>query len=312
MAFPRRLRRLPALLALCLGLSACAAPAAPARQTPACPPEPTGAVSSPEPVPDRPPALKEAPPYPDVGIYFDGLLTDKGYLVGDALYLSPETVCAFFGLDLKVEEGASLTVTAPGLTLLAEPGQEYMTANGRYLYTPFSYFFADGRLYLPQAAVERVFGVQVLYDAQSARAEIAGGSLLLIEGGKDYYESRYNSEDMFWLSRIICAEAKNEPLAGMIGVGQVVLNRVESPDFPNTVYTVIFDKNFSVQFAPTETGGVYEEPDERSVVAAYLALEGWDTVGESLYFVNPDKGADPWFERELTPTVVIGHHHFYV
>lgn len=294
------------LAALCLCLCACS-------KTTVLPqsgsPPPAAAVTA-QPLPARPEPGRR-PDYEDVRVYFDGLLTDRGYLVGDTVYLSPETVCGFFGVELNTEEGPEILVSAQGLELRMAAGQEYMTANGRYLYTPYGCLMADGRVYIPADAIERVFGVQVQSMGDLQHVEIAGGGVTFIEGGENYYESAYPSEDLFWLSRIIYAEARNEPLAGLIGVGNVVLNRVESPDFPSTVYTVVFDREFTVQFEPISTGGVYDEPDESSLIAAYLALEGYSTVGDSLYFVNPAKGANPWFDEALVPVITIGQHHFY-
>lgn len=302
------MKRISAALFIALCLTACAAPE---RAVPTAEPEAISAEESLPPVPELP-QPEARPDYPDVKVYFDGLLTDRGYLVGDEAYISPETVCGFFGVELTVEESAQVEISAPGLRLTASAGQEYMLANGRYLYTPYGYLSAGGRIYLPASAIERVFGVQVQPLSEDGRqVEIAGGGIVFISGGEDYYENTYPSEDLFWLSRIIYAEARDEPMAGLIGVGNVVLNRVESPDFPSTVYTVIYDREFSVQFEPITTGGVYVDPDERSVIAACLALDGYNTVGDSLYFVNPDKGANPWFEDDLIPTVTIGRHHFY-
>ena len=116
--------------------------------------------------------------------------------------------------------------------------------------------------------------------------------------------------DLFWLTQIISAEAKYQPLAGMIGVGNVVLNRVESKDFPDTVFDVVFDVSRVVQFEPVSTGGIYAEPDPLSCVAARLCLEGYCTVEDSLYFVNPSKGSD-WFDKALEKVTSIGQHNFY-
>ena len=121
----------------------------------------------------------------------------------------------------------------------------------------------------------------------------------------------YNEQDVYWLSRIIYAESGNQPLAGQIGVGNVVLNRVDNSRFPDTVYEVIFDRTYGVQFSPVESGSIYAEPDEEAVVAAKLALEGYNTAGESLYFVNPDIGAGSWFASNLTYVTSIGDHDFY-
>ena len=94
---------------------------------------------------------------------------------------------------------------------------------------------------------------------------------------------------MYWLSRIICAEAGGESLAGQVAVGNVVLNRVDSDEFPNTIHEVIFDRKHAVQFEPVSNGTVYNEPTETSVQAAKLALQGVNTAGKSLYFFNMDR-----------------------
>ena len=306
--FDRRPRLLCLAAVLCLALSACSVE----QKAPGGDVVPPSPVQTPLVLPS-PPEPAKASLYTDVPIYFDGLLTDKGYLVNDALYLSPEAICGFFGVELAVtvnEDG--LLIKGDALELRAAANTEYMRANGRYFYIPYGYLIEDGRVYLPEDAIEKILGVNVLFSEAQNNVEIAGGGIVFPIGGEDYYERSFPSEDLFWLARIIHAESKNEPLAGMIGVGNVVLNRVASPDFPATVYNVIYDREFVIQFEPIATGGVLDAPDELSVIAAYLCMEGYNTVGDSLFFVNPAKGVNPWFEEKLTPTVVIGSHHFYV
>ncbi len=280
------------------------------------PPEPAGPSEAPEATPfplPSPPEPVQGPGYPDVPVFFDGLLSGKGYLVEDTLYLSPASVCALFGEELETTVSADgVLMTGDGLELYAITGLEYIRANSRYFYTPLGWFETGGRVYLPADAVERLLGVRVLYQEGGEKAEIAGGGIVFPEGGEDYYERSFPTEDLFWLSHIINAEAKDEPLAGMIGVGNVVLNRVASDRFPDTVYDVVYDREYAVQFEPILGGGVLDEPEELPVIAACLCLEGYNTVGSSLFFANPDKGISPWFEEDLTPTVTIGLHHFYV
>ena len=67
---------------------------------------------------------------------------------------------------------------------------------------------------------------------------------------------------MMWLSRILYAEANTEPLAGKIAVGNVIMNRVKSPEFPDTIYSVIFDRKYGVQFTPVANGSVYNNANE--------------------------------------------------
>ena len=121
----------------------------------------------------------------------------------------------------------------------------------------------------------------------------------------------YSADDLFWLSHIIHAEAGGEPLAAQIGVGNVVLNRVRSEQFPDSVIAVVLDRENMVQFDPVENGTVARVPDEQAILAACLCLEGYNTVGDCMYFLNPDKASSRWFEENLTEAIVIGNHAFY-
>lgn len=113
---------------------------------------------------------------------------------------------------------------------------------------------------------------------------------------------------MYWLSRIIYAESGNQPLDGKIAVGNVVLNRVASPGFPNSVYEVIFQRN---QFTPAANGSINRTPSAESVVAAKLCLDGANTAGSALYFVNPTVAPGSWASRNRPYVATIGAHAFY-
>ena len=117
-------------------------------------------------------------------------------------------------------------------------------------------------------------------------------------------------ELLYWLPQIINAEAKGQPMAGMIGVGNVVMNRIASDKFPNSVTSVLYERDYAIQFEPVQNGSIKAQPDERAYIAAYLCLEGYNTVGESLFFVNPAYGSG-WFDRDLQLVKVFGDHNFY-
>lgn len=121
-----------------------------------------------------------------------------------------------------------------------------------------------------------------------------------------------NAEDVYWLSRIIHAEAVGEPYQGQVAVGNVVLSRVASKDFPNSVYGVIFEyyKNIP-QFSPVAEGTIYNTPSASSVKAANEALNGARPVGNATYFFNPDKAAATWIVNNKTYVTRIGNHVFY-
>lgn len=244
-------------------------------------------------------------------VYIDGLLSARAYLSGETLFLPPEAVCAAAGLSMSwSEDNGTLTLSVPGAVLTGHKDDGYFEADGRYIYAPDGWLVKGDVLYLPSDTVERLFGVEISVSAKRDRLELSTDKLTVISGGASYYELNYDAELLYWLPQIINAEAKFEPLAGQIGVGNVVMNRLSSPDFPDTIFEVIYDTEHTVQFEPISTGGIFQEPTEQATIAAYLCLEGYSTVGGSLYFVNPEFGSG-WFDSSLELVETIGHHNFY-
>lgn len=131
-------------------------------------------------------------------------------------------------------------------------------------------------------------------------------SVLYSTASNNYYTNLY------WLSRIINAEAGAEPYEGKVAVGNVILNRVWSGLFPNTVKGVIFEYYHGIpQFSPVAEGTIYNAPSEESVQAAKDAMNGVRPVGSSTYFFNPDKSAGTWIVENKTYVKRIGNHVFY-
>ena len=139
----------------------------------------------------------------------------------------------------------------------------------------------------------------------------ATGAVSVVGGASADTTETEGGDDLYWLSRIISAESRGEPLEGQIAVGNVVLNRVASPDFPDTVHGVIFDSRWGGQFTPASSGAIYREPDAVSVEAARLCLAGVNTAGESLYFLAPALSSNRWIMENRTHVVTIGGHWFY-
>ncbi len=206
---------------------------------------------------------------------------------------SDETQCALVysgGMEIKVRQDAS-----------------YIVANGRYLYLGGGTVRnEDGSLMLPIRPLAKAFGVEVEWDS-SRDCVLVTGQVKPIAPGWSFY----NEESVYWLSRIVFAEAGCEPLEGKIAVAQVVLNRKACSQWPNTIYGVIFDDRAGVQFSPTANGSIYQEPSEESIIAAKMALDGADVVGDCCYFLNPDISSDRWFERNCNYYTTIGSHKFY-
>jgi N-acetylmuramoyl-L-alanine amidase len=118
---------------------------------------------------------------------------------------------------------------------------------------------------------------------------------------------RYTVQEKNLLSRLISAEAKGEPFEGQVAVGGVVLNRVKSSLFPNTIPEVIYQP---YQFSPVLDGSINMAPTSSAVRAMESAISGWDPSYGSLYFFNPSKvrpGNYVW-SRPVVRT--IGNHVF--
>ncbi|HHY33712.1 MAG TPA: cell wall hydrolase [Firmicutes bacterium] len=110
---------------------------------------------------------------------------------------------------------------------------------------------------------------------------------------------------------MIRAEAEAEPFEGQVAVGAVVLNRVESPEYPNTITDVIYqvDQGY-VQFTPVANGTINLPPTEQAIEAADRALAGEDPSLGAIGFYNPSKSYDPWV-RTRPVTAIIGNHVFF-
>jgi N-acetylmuramoyl-L-alanine amidase len=122
----------------------------------------------------------------------------------------------------------------------------------------------------------------------------------------------YTTNDLYWLSRIINAEAEAEPYTGKVAVGNVILNRVKSNLFPNTIKGVIFEYYKGIpQFSPVADATIYNAPNADSIKAAKAVLSGTSIVGNATYFFNPDKSEGKWIVENKTVVKRIGNHVFY-
>ncbi|MDE3839182.1 peptidoglycan-binding protein [Bacillus methanolicus] len=112
------------------------------------------------------------------------------------------------------------------------------------------------------------------------------------------------------LARLVHAEAKGEPYAGKVTVATVVLNRVDHPDFPNTIRDVIYEvSGGSYAFTPVQNGTINEPADAESFRAVNEALDFRELGNGSVYFYNPDKITSLWvLSRNVMLT--IGNHVF--
>lgn len=114
------------------------------------------------------------------------------------------------------------------------------------------------------------------------------------------------SADQKLLAKLVYAEARGESYKGQVAVAAVVLNRVASSSFPNTISGVIYQ---SGAFSCVSNGSINNTPNDSAIRAALDAMNGWDPTNGCLYYYNPNKTSDSWI-RTRTVVTVIGNHYF--
>lgn len=212
-------------------------------------------------------------------------------------------VQALYPSATAVWENDRAVISAPGLHMEIRPGLKYLVANGRYLYLPDGVRTSNDILMVPVRTLAAALGADVAWDPIGNNVVLTAGTGPITSGSIAYQE-----DVVYWLSHIINAESGNQPLEGKIAVGNVVLNRVASSTFPNTVYEVIFQRG---QFTPVSNGSIKLTPNAESIVAAKLCLDGANTVGNALYFINPRYSPNSWASRNRPYVATIGAHAFY-
>lgn len=120
--------------------------------------------------------------------------------------------------------------------------------------------------------------------------------------------SSYTSSDLYLLAKCIYAEARGESYTGQVAVGAVILNRVRSSSFPNTISGVIYQKG---AFTAVSDGQINLEPDSTAMNAASDALNGWDPTYGCIYYYNPAVATSSWIFGRKTVTT-IGKHVFAI
>lgn len=120
--------------------------------------------------------------------------------------------------------------------------------------------------------------------------------------------SSQSSSDLTLLARCVYAEARGEPYTGQVAVAAVVLNRVKSASFPNTIAGVIYQP---YAFTAVDDGQINLTPNQTAYKAAQDALNGWDPTYGCLYYYNPATATSSWIWSRQT-VVTIGKHVFAI
>lgn len=137
-----------------------------------------------------------------------------------------------------------------------------------------------------------------------ATARKIGITLTGASSGYSGSSGDYSASDVYLLAKVVYGEARGEPYAGKVAVAAVVLNRVESKNFPNTIAGVVYQPG---AFTAVSDGQINLSPDEEAVRAARDAINGWDPSGNALYYYNPAIATSQWIYSRQVITVIGGH-----
>jgi N-acetylmuramoyl-L-alanine amidase len=118
----------------------------------------------------------------------------------------------------------------------------------------------------------------------------------------------FSSSDVYLLAKTIYAEGRGEPYTGQVAIGAVILNRVRSSQFPNTISGVVYQKH---AFTAVTDGQINLTPNDTAMRAARDAINGWDPTGGAIYYYNPAVATSSWIFDRQTITV-IGKHVFAI
>ena len=165
-------------------------------------------------------------------------------------------------------------------------------------------------------SVDGIYGSQTVSAVKSFQKKngltvdgIAGTQTLKAMGitsSSSSSSSSNNSSNVNLLARVVYGEARGEPYTGQVAVAAVVLNRVKSSKFPNTIAGVVYQ---SGAFDAVADGQINMTPDATAKKAAQDALNGWDPSYGAIYYFNPNTATNKWiWSRPMT--VTIGKHRF--
>lgn len=223
--------------------------------------------------------------YITIKINNDIIKTDTDpYLSNGRVFVPVRFVAEALNMSVTYEsEEKKVVIIDKGKKIELWDSDNIIAIDGESYQIDVSVKIINGRTMVPLRVVSENFGVDVNWDRTLQ-------SVLLyrddIEVPLSYIDERhYSDQDLIWLSRIVSIETGWQSFDAKLGVANVVLNRVKTSIFPDTIYDVIFDTNYTVQFPTAFYDGFNElVPNTESIVAAKMALEGINNVDNCLFF----------------------------
>lgn len=204
--------------------------------------------------------------------------------------------------DLEVESAEAATVLKKGSSGALVKTLQTKLKNWGYYTGKVDGIYGTGT----QTAVkyfQRANGLTVDGVVGSKTAKALGINL---SSSSSTNNSQYSSSDLYLLARVVYAEARGEPYLGQVAVAAVVLNRVKSSEFPNTISGVVYQP---WAFTAVNDGQINLAPNDTARKAAQDAMNGWDPTYGCLFYYNPNTATSSWI-RQKAIHLSIGSHVF--
>jgi len=249
----------------------------------------------------------------DVSILVNGTqveLEDPVRMLEGRLFLPIAQIASLFGATVgwDGEKEAATIKTAAGDTIMLRDGVPTVYVNETRYILDQAPFLDNGKMHVPIRYVANLLQASALWNDEQRIAEITATESVDEVIAASFTEAEpYTEEDFMLLAKLTQVEAGYESYEGQLAVANVILNRVKSSKFPDTIRDVIYSGK---QFPPAHNGLLDKaEPNESVLRAVQDALDGKNNVEDAVYFHNPKvDGGSYW--KKLKAVVTIGNHRF--
>jgi len=233
--------------------------------------------------------------------------SQKPIIIGGTTYIPLRAFSDAVGGAISWDAGRKLAVLEKGGHYFEfYPNQGSCWIDG--VLKPYNSVLYANLTFVPVRAISETLGYGVSWDDFYLVVNISAPGVVVPDYYRDY---SYTYEDILYLGKITQIESGYEPFAVQLGVADVVVNRMKSSKFPNTVKGVILDKKYGVQFPPAHTSQFDVTPTKSCIIAAKCALRGINVVGNSLYFIDKQAASYSWAAKNRPYFGTIHSMNFY-
>ncbi len=202
-------------------------------------------------------------------------------------YLPLEDIGRALGAtDINYEANkAMIMVSTDDVNFFMIEGMDIFQINGDIRNINLAPFKYEDIIYIPLRLVSEAFGFEVLWDEETRTINLNKYGYKLPEDYLYNKYGKYTEDDYYWLCKMVAVEARNLKYDGHLAIANVILNRVNSPLFPNTVNEVIFQIDVYVQFPPAHKSWFMDfKVTETAKKACMDAIRGKNNVEDCLFF----------------------------